>query len=65
MYIMLLKIESPSNDNEYIYTINIPIYISYYFKSLHRHLKCTSLLNIFVTIDYTRYVCVTLCIMLC
>ena len=32
MYIMLLKIESPSNNNEYIYTINI--YISYHFKSL-------------------------------
>ena len=27
MYIMLLKIESPSNNNEYMYTLNIPIYI--------------------------------------
>ena len=47
MCIMLLEIESPSNNNEYIYTINIAIYISYHFKSLHRPF-CTSLLNYFV-----------------
>ena len=34
MSIMLLKIEPTSNNNEYNNTINIPIYISYYFKSL-------------------------------
>jgi len=58
---MLLKIESPSNNNEYN---NTPIYISYYIKSLHRPF-CTSLLSYFVTIDYTRYIYVPLCIMIC
>jgi len=64
MYTMLSTKESPSNDNEYIYTRNIPIYISYYFKSLHRSF-CTSLLNFFVNIAYTRFVCVPLCTMPC
>ena len=46
MYNMLLQIESPSNNNEYNNTINIPIYISYYFKSLQIPFY-TSLLNCF------------------
>ena len=43
---MFSTIESPSNDNEYIYAINIPIYISYYSKSLQIPFY-TSLLNFF------------------
>ena len=46
MYIILLKIESPSNNSVYMYTINIPIYISYHFKSLQIPVY-TSLLNFF------------------
>ena len=63
MYIMLLKIELPSNNNEYIYTLNIPIYISYHFKSLQIPFY-TSLLNFLVNIDYTRFIYVLLYIML-
>ena len=56
MYSMLLKIESPSNNNEYNYT---PIYISYDIKSLHRPF-CTSLLNLFCYHWlYKIYMCTT------
>jgi len=63
MYIMLLKIESSSNNNEYNYTINIPIYISYHFKFLQIPFY-TSLLNFLVNIDYIRFIYVLLYIML-